>query len=191
VDTAIRLKQGRALFGTDLRIVDAEGNELPWTGTVAGELLVRGPRVCRSYYRAGHDAVDKAGWFRTGDIATIDPAGRMQITDRAKDLIKSGGEWISSIELESVAMSHPDVAEAAVIAAKHPRWDERPLLLVVPRAGQEPSAEELLAWYQGRIATWSIPDAVLLVSELPHTATGKLLKTALRERYGDYYLRGA
>jgi fatty-acyl-CoA synthase len=191
VAATVALKQGRALFGTDLRIVDADGRDLPWDGSVAGELLVRGPRVCRRYYGTGRDAVDGKGWFRTGDIATIDAAGYLQITDRAKDLIKSGGEWISSIELESVAMSHPGVAEAAAIAAKHPRWNERPLLLVVPRAGKEPAAEELREWYRGRVAAWSIPDAVLLVSELPHTATSKLLKTALREQYGDYYLRGS
>ena len=192
-DAAIaqRLRQGRALFGTELRIVDAAGRELPWDGAAAGELLVRGPRICRRYYRAEQDAIEPDGWFRTGDIATIDPAGSILITDRAKDLIKSGGEWISSIELENVAMSHPGVAEAAVIAARHPRWDERPLLLVVAKDGQAPAAAELLDWYQGRVARWSIPDAALLVSELPHTATGKLLKTALRERYGDYYLRGA
>ncbi|MGD9507516.1 MAG: long-chain-fatty-acid--CoA ligase [Geminicoccaceae bacterium] len=186
---AVRLKQGRALFGTDLRIVDPNGRDLPWDGTTAGELLVRGPRVCRSYYRAEQDAVDADGWFHTGDIATIDADAYIQITDRAKDLIKSGGEWISSIELENIAMSHPDVAEAAVIAARHPRWDERPLLLVVPRAGREPHVEALLEWYQGRVAPWSIPDTALIVGELPHTATGKLLKTALRERYADHYLR--
>ncbi|MFO1076076.1 MAG: AMP-binding protein, partial [Geminicoccaceae bacterium] len=188
---AQRLRQGRALVGTELRIVDADGRDLPWDGVAAGELLVRGPRICRRYYRAEADVVQADGWFRTGDIATIDPAGSVLITDRAKDLIKSGGEWISSIELENVAMSHLGVAEAAVIAARHPRWDERPLLLVVAKAGEAPAPAELCRWFQGRVAPWSIPDAALLVSELPHTATGKLLKTALREQYGDYYLRGA
>ena len=187
---ALRLKQGRALFGIDYRIVDGDGRDMPWDGAAAGELLVRGPRVGRAYYRAESEVLDADGWFRTGDVATIDPAGFLQITDRAKDLIKSGGEWISSLELENVAMSHPDVAEAAVIAAKHPRWDERPLLLVVPKPGHEPDAEGLLNWYKGRVAAWSTPDAALIVDELPHTATGKLLKTVLRDRYGDYYLRG-
>ncbi len=184
----LRLRQGRALFGIDYRIVDAEGQDLPWDGAVAGELLVRGPRVCRAYYGAGSDAVDREGWFRTGDIATIDPAGYVQITDRAKDLIRSGGEWISSIELENVAMSHPDVAEAAVIAAKHPRWDERPLLLVVAKPGHEPEPQALLDWYRDRVASWQVPDAALVVAELPHTATGKLLKTALREQHAGYFL---
>ena len=183
------LKQGRALFGTDRRIVDAEGRDLPWDGFTAGELLVRGPRVCRRHYRAERDAVDAEGWFRTGDVATIDPAGHLEITDRAKDLSRPGGEWIRSLELENVAMSHPDVAEAAVIAAKHPRWGERPLLLVVPKPERQPDPEGLRAWYRGRVASMSVPDAALLVCELPHTATGKLLKTALRDQYGDYYLR--
>jgi acyl-CoA synthetase (AMP-forming)/AMP-acid ligase II len=149
---AVRLKQGRAMYGIDYRIIDAEGADLPWDGAVAGELLVRGPRVCRAYYGAGRDAVDRDGWFRTGDIVTIDAAGYMQITDRAKDLIKSGGEWISSIELENAAMSHPDVAEAAVIAAKHPKWDERPLLLVVAKPGRAPEPQALLDWYRDRVA---------------------------------------
>ena len=184
----LRLKQGRAMYGIDYRIVDAAGADLPWDGTVAGELLVRGPRVCRAYYRAGRDAVDRDGWFHTGDIVTIDPSGYVQITDRAKDLIKSGGEWISSIELENVAMSHPDVAEAAVIAAKHPKWDERPLLLVVARPGHHPEPQALLDWYRERVAPWQMPDAALVVPDLPHTATGKLLKTALRARYATYLL---
>ena len=165
------------------------GAELPWDGVTPGELVARGPWVCRDYYREDSRVVDAAGWFHTGDIATIDPDGLVRITDRAKDLIKSGGEWISSIELEDVAMSHPDVAEAAVIAARHPRWDERPLLLVVAKLGREPYPADLCAWYRDRVAAWQMPDAALVVPDLPHTATGKLQKTVLRERYGDYYLR--
>ena len=183
-----RLQQGRALFGVDLRIVDGEGCDLPWDGATAGELLVRGPWICRRYYRADRDATDADGWFHTGDIATIDPDGYLQITDRSKDLIKSGGEWISSIELENIAVGHPNVAEAAVIAARHPYWDERPLLLVVPKPGRDVDAAEVLAQFAGKVAHLAVPDAVLVVAELPHTATGKLLKTALRERYGDYYV---
>ena len=151
--------------------------------------MAKGPWVCRGYYREDGAAVDAAGWLHTGDIATIDPDGFIQITDRAKDLIKSGGEWISSIELENIAVGHPDVAEAAVIAARHPRWGERPLLLAVPKPDRSLEPADLLAVFQGRVAPWSVPDAALVVPELPHTATGKLLKTALRERYGDYYLR--
>ena len=185
----LRLKQGRPYFGVTLGILDASGEAVPWDGATPGELVVKGPWICRSYFRAEGPAVDAAGWFHTGDIATIDPDGYLQITDRAKDLIKSGGEWISSIELENVALGHPDVAEAAVIAARHPRWGERPLLLVVLRPGRTLDPAGLLAVYQGRVARLSIPDAALAVPELPHTATGKLLKTALRQSYGDYFLR--
>jgi fatty-acyl-CoA synthase len=187
----IRLKQGRAFFGVTLDILDEAGEAVPWDGATPGALVVKGPWICRSYYRDEGSAVDAAGWFHTGDIATIDPEGYLQITDRAKDLTKSGGEWISSIELENIALGHPDVAEAAVIAARHPRWDERPLLLVVVKPGRTLDPAGLLAFYRGRVAALSIPDAVLAVPELPHTATGKLLKTALRERYADHYLREA
>ncbi len=128
------------------------------------------------------------GWFRTGDVATIDPDGYMEITDRAKDVIKSGGEWISLIALENIAVSHPDIAEAAVIAARHPKWDERPLLIVVPREGRRPDPVAVRAFYDGKVAKWCIPDEVVIVDQLPHTATGKLLKTALRQRYGDYFM---
>jgi fatty-acyl-CoA synthase len=191
-----RLKQGRALFGVDLKLVDAEGAELPWDGATPGELLARGPWVCSGYYpgsgtAAPASACDAAGWLRTGDVATIDPDGYVQITDRAKDLIKSGGEWISSIELENIAVGHPDVAEAAVIAARHPRWGERPLLLLVPKAGRTVEPASVLALlFEGRVAAWAAPDAALVVPDLPHTATGKLLKSALRERYADHYLTG-
>jgi fatty-acyl-CoA synthase len=185
------LKQGRILPGLDMKIVDGDGKELPWDGVAFGDLKVRGPWVTNAYYGdPPGSALDAEGWFATGDVATIDPDGFMEITDRSKDVIKSGGEWISSITLENIAVSHPDVAEAAVIAARHPKWDERPLLLVVPRQGHTVDTESVLKLYEGRIAKWWLPDAVLVVPELPHTATGKLLKTALRSDYRDYYMSG-
>ena len=189
-DAAVRhmLKQGRILAGIDMKIVDGEGKELPWDGTQFGDLMVRGPWVCSGYFgEAAGSACDAEGWFATGDVATIDPDGTMEITDRSKDVIKSGGEWISSITLENIAVSHPDVAEAAVVAATHPKWDERPLLLVVARPGHTVDPASVLQIYQGKVAKWWLPDAVLVVPELPHTATGKLLKTVLRSRYRDYY----
>jgi fatty-acyl-CoA synthase len=189
-DAAVRhmLKQGRVLPGIDMKIVDGEGHELPWDGTQFGDLMVRGPWVCSGYYgEAPGSACDADGWFATGDVATIDPDGTMEITDRSKDVIKSGGEWISSITLENIAVSHPDVAEAAVVAATHPKWDERPLLLVVPRPGHTVDPASVLQIYEGKVAKWWLPDAVLVVAELPHTATGKLLKTDLRARYRDHY----
>jgi fatty-acyl-CoA synthase len=144
--------------------------------------------VCSAYFGdAPGSACDAEGWFATGDVATIDPDGYMEITDRSKDVIKSGGEWISSIALENIAVSHPDVAEAAVVAARHPKWDERPLLLVVPRPGHTVDPASVLKLYQGQVAKWWLPDAVVVVNELPHTATGKLLKMELRTRYRDYY----
>ncbi|MEJ0019938.1 MAG: long-chain-fatty-acid--CoA ligase [Acetobacteraceae bacterium] len=182
------LKQGRVLPGLDMKIVDGNGHELPWDGQQFGDLLVRGPWVCSGYFGdAPGSACDADGWFATGDVATIDADGYMEITDRSKDVIKSGGEWISSITLENIAVSHPDVAEAAVVAARHPKWDERPLLLVVPRQGHTVDPESVLRIYDGRVAKWWLPDAVVVVEELPHTATGKLLKTALRDAYRDYY----
>jgi 3-(methylthio)propionyl---CoA ligase len=189
-ETAVRhmLKQGRVLPGIDMKIVDGEGNELPWDGKQFGDLMVRGPWVCSAYFGdAPGSACDADGWFATGDVATIDPDGFMEITDRSKDVIKSGGEWISSIALENIAVSHPDVAEAAVVAVRHPKWDERPLLLVVPRPEHTVDPESVLQIYQGQVAKWWLPDAVVVVDELPHTATGKLLKTALRTQYRDYY----
>jgi 3-(methylthio)propionyl---CoA ligase len=189
-EAAVRhmLKQGRVLPGIDIKIVDNDGCELPWDGKQFGDLLVRGPWVCSGYFgEAPGSACDADGWFATGDVATIDPDGYMEITDRSKDVIKSGGEWISSITLENIAVSHPDVAEAAVVAARHPKWDERPLLLVVPRPGHNIDPQSVLNLYQGQVAKWWVPDEVLVVDELPHTATGKLLKTALRERYRDHY----
>jgi fatty-acyl-CoA synthase len=186
------LKQGRVLAGIDMKIVDGDGRELPWDGKEFGDLMVRGPWVCSAYYGdpAG-SACDAEGWFATGDVATVDPDGYMEITDRSKDVIKSGGEWISSITLENIAVSHADVAEAAVVAARHPKWDERPLLLVVPRPGHTVDPASVLQMYEGKVAKWWLPDAVVVVDQLPHTATGKLLKTELRGAYRDYYTKSA
>ncbi|WP_375434453.1 3-(methylthio)propionyl-CoA ligase [uncultured Hymenobacter sp.] len=184
---AIQTKQGRSVFGIDMKIVDDEGKELPTDGVAFGDLLVRGPFVVAEYFRANHPGeLTKSGWFRTGDVATIDPDGFMQITDRSKDVIKSGGEWISSIELENLAVAHPQVAEAAVIGVPHPKWSERPLLVVVRKPDATVSKEELLNFYDGKVATWWKPDAVEFVNELPHTATGKLLKTKLRQDFAGY-----
>ncbi len=183
------LKQGRILPGIDMKIVDADGGELPWDGVAFGDLMVKGPWIASAYYGDAVDsALDANGWFATGDVATVDPDGFMEITDRSKDVIKSGGEWISSITLENIAVSHPDVAEAAVIAAVHPKWDERPLLLVVPAAGKIVDPASVLALYQGKVAKWWLPDEVVVVAELPHTATGKLLKTSLRTQFRNHYL---
>ena len=173
------------------KIVDGDGREQPWDGKSFGNLMVKGPWVCRAYFGREDEVAethDAEGWFRTGDVATIDADGYMRITDRTKDVVKSGGEWISSIELENIAVGHPDVAEAAVIAARHPKWDERPLLIVVPRDGREIDPQALLAWFEGKVARWWMPDDVVVVDELPHTATGKLQKIALRDRFGDYLL---
>jgi len=188
--TSHMLKQGRILAGIDMKIVDGDGKELPWDGAAFGDLKVKGPWIASAYYgdEAG-SALDEEGWFATGDVATIDPEGFMEITDRSKDVIKSGGEWISSIALENIAVSHPDVIEAAVIAATHKKWDERPLLLVVPRPGHTVDPTSVLALYEGKVAKWWLPDEVLVVDELPHTATGKLLKTSLRALYKDHYLK--
>lgn len=184
------LKQGRILPGIDMKIVDGNGVELPCDGVAFGDLMVRGPWIASGYYGdEPGSALTADGWFATGDVATIDPDGFMEITDRSKDVIKSGGEWISSITLENIAVSHPDVAEAAVIAALHKKWDERPLLLVVPRPGHTVDPASVLALYEGKIAKWWLPDEVLVVDELPHTATGKLLKTSLRTQYKDHYLK--
>ncbi len=184
----VRLKGGRAIFGVEMKIVDDEGNELPWDGEAYGSLKVRGPWICSSYFKLeGADANTEDGWFETGDVATIDTDGFMAITDRTKDVIKSGGEWISSIEVENVATDHPKVAEAAVIGHFHPKWSERPLLIVVRSAdAQDLSAEEMLAWFDGKIAKWWTPDAVEFIDELPHTATGKVQKVKLREIYKDF-----
>ncbi len=182
--------QGRGLFGIDMKIVGEDGQELPHDGEAFGDLLVRGPWVAADYFGSlTPGQLTTNGWFRTGDVATIDAAGFMRITDRSKDVIKSGGEWISSIELENQAMAHPAVAEAAVIGVPHPKWSERPLLVVVRRPGYEGiTAEELLSFYDGKVATWWKPDAVEFVDQLPHTATGKLLKTQLRKDFANYAL---
>ncbi|TFZ05096.1 3-(methylthio)propionyl-CoA ligase [Ramlibacter rhizophilus] len=184
----IRLKQGRAIYGVDMRIVGDDGRELPWDGKTYGDLQVKGPWIVRDYYKAegGSPLVD--GWFPTGDVATIDADGYMQITDRSKDVIKSGGEWISSIDIENIAMAHPAVQMAACVGMPHPKWDERPLLVAVKRPGMDVSREELLAFYEGRIAKWQIPDDVVFVEAIPLGATGKMLKTRLREMLKDYRL---
>jgi fatty-acyl-CoA synthase len=184
----LRLKAGRPILGVEMKIVDDEGNEQPWDGVAFGSLKVRGPWVCSSYFKLDDsDAHEEDGWFETGDVATIDPQGFMAITDRTKDVIKSGGEWISSIEVENVATDHPRVAEAAVIGHYHPKWSERPLLIVVRGAdGQDLTPEEMLAWFDGKIARWWTPEAVQFVDEIPHTATGKVQKVKLRELFKDY-----
>jgi fatty-acyl-CoA synthase len=180
-------KQGHG--GVRRRLEDRRrrGNELPWDGKAFGDLHVRGPWIIRQYYK-GDKSPLVDGWFPTGDVATIDPDGYMQITDRSKDVIKSGGEWIGSIDLENVAMSHPPCSRPRASPAKHPKWDERPLLIVVKKPGQEVDRETLLKFYEGKVAKWWIPDDVVFVNELPHTATGKLLKTKLREQFREHRL---
>jgi fatty-acyl-CoA synthase len=184
----IRLKQGRAIFGVDFKIVDDQGVEQPHDGKAYGDLLVKGPWVVREYYKqeGGSPLVD--GWFPTGDVATVDPEGFMQITDRSKDVIKSGGEWISSIDVENIAMAHPEVAMAACIGMAHPKWDERPIVVVVKRPGTTLERDALLQFYEGKIAKWQIPDDVVFVEAIPLGATGKMLKTRLREQLADYKL---
>jgi len=186
-------KQGHVIFGVDMKIVDDAGSDLPWDGKTYGNLLVRGPWVIREYFRGeGGDPLiydtESRGWFPTGDVATIDADGYMQITDRSKDVIKSGGEWISSIDLENLAIAHPAVANAAVIGVAHPKWDERPLLIVVKKPGADVTKEELLKFYEGKIAKWWMPDDVQFVDAIPLGATGKILKTKLRELFKDYQL---
>lgn len=186
-------KQGKALFGVDMKIVDESGAELPWGGEESGELLVRGPWIVDSYYGGGGEkafSTDSTGkrWFATGDVSRIDSTGLMQITDRSKDVIKSGGEWISSIDLENIAMAHPGVLEAAAIGVSHPKWTERPILVVVKRPNAEVTREDLLKFYEGKIIKMYIPDDVVFVSELPHGATGKIQKLQLREQFKDYQL---
>jgi fatty-acyl-CoA synthase len=183
----LQAKQGRVPYGVQIKLVDDHGKELPHDGQAVGHLLVRGHWIASGYFRAEGGAIlDEEGWFDTGDIATIDADGYMQITDRAKDLIKSGGEWISSIALENAAVGHPCVAEAAVIAIAHDKWQERPLMLVVRRPGKDVSKEELLGFLADKVASWWLPDDVLFVEELPHTATGKLQKMKLRQMYGGH-----
>ena len=180
-------KQGRPVYGVELKITDDEGNRLPHDGKAYGHLMVRGPWITGGYFKGeGGDVLDADGFFDTGDVATIDADGYMQITDRAKDVIKSGGEWISSIDLENAAMGHPAVAEAAVIGIAHDKWQERPLLIVVKKAGKEATRDELLKFLDGKVAKWWMPDDVAFVDELPHTATGKLMKMKLREAFRNY-----
>ncbi len=195
----VMAKQGHAIYGVDLRIVDPEGNDLPWDGKASGELLVRGPWIVQSYFKGeggdplvkAHDGSDARGWFPTGDVAMIDADGYMQITDRSKDVIKSGGEWIGSIDIENIAMAHPKVAMAACIAAFHPKWDERPLLVVVKKPATELTRDELLAFFDGKIAKWWTPDDVVFVDAIPLGATGKMLKNRLREQFKDHRLPSA
>jgi len=169
-----------------MKITDDAGRALPWDGATFGRLKVAGPGVVKGYFRAGDAPIlDEEGFFDTGDVATIDARGIMQITDRAKDVIKSGGEWISSVAIENIAAGHPGVAEAAVVAVPHPKWDERPLLVVVPKAGAAPTRRDLLAFLEGKVAKWWLPDDVAFLEELPHTATGKVEKRALREMFKD------
>jgi 3-(methylthio)propionyl---CoA ligase len=189
---AVMSKQGHAIFGVDMKIVGEDGKDLPWDSQASGELLVRGPWIVSSYFKdEGGDPLvktDGQGWFPTGDVAMIDADGYMQITDRSKDVIKSGGEWIGSIDIENIAMAHPKVAMAACIAAFHPKWDERPLLVVVKKPGAELAREELLAFFDGRIAKWWTPDDVVFVDAIPLGATGKMLKNRLREQFKDHKL---
>jgi fatty-acyl-CoA synthase len=183
----IQQKQGHPPFMVEMKIEDDHGRKMPWDGRSFGRLMVRGPAVARAYYKGG-SMLDSEGFFDTGDVATIDPCGYMQITDRSKDVIKSGGEWISSIDLENLAVGHPKIAEAAVIGIRHPKWDERPLLVVVPKPGQSVGKDDVLGYMQGKIAKWWMPDDVVFVDEIPHTATGKIQKTTLRQRFKDYQL---
>ena len=187
---AVQAKQGRGIFGVEMKIIDEQGNDLPWDGKRFGDLMVRGPWIASGYLKGEGGDPLKNGWFPTGDVATIDPDGYMQITDRSKDVIKSGGEWISSIDLENVAVAHPAVQEAAVIGIRHPKWDERPIVVVVKKAGQDVDKAEILKFYEGKIAKWWMPEDVVFVAELPHTATGKLSKLTLRQQFKDYKLPG-
>jgi 3-(methylthio)propionyl---CoA ligase len=188
---AIMAKQGRAVYGVEMRIVDPEGKELPWDGQASGDLHVRGPWIISSYFKdeGGDPLID--GWFPTGDVASIDPDGFLQITDRSKDVIKSGGEWISSIDIENVAVAHPAVAMAACIALPHPKWDERPLLVVVKKPAAEVSRDELIRFYEGKVAKWQVPDDVVFVDAIPLGATGKMQKNKLREQFKGHRLPDA
>ncbi|OUR79536.1 long-chain fatty acid--CoA ligase [Alphaproteobacteria bacterium 46_93_T64] len=188
----IRLKQGRTVYGVELKIVDDEDNEMPRDGVAFGRLLVRGPWITSGYFKSeGGDVVDANGWFDTGDVGTLDKDGYMQITDRSKDVIKSGGEWISSIDVENEAIGCAGIVEAAVIAIPHPKWDERPLVIAIKEEGHPVTREDVLAHLKNTLAKWQLPDDVVFVDELPHTATGKLLKTKLREQFKDYKLPSA
>jgi fatty-acyl-CoA synthase len=184
----LQQKQGRPIFGVSLKIVDDEDVELARDGAAFGRLLISGPWIADSYFREDHSENFIDGWFDTGDVATIDPKGYIQIVDRRKDVIKSGGEWISSIELENAALGHPAVVESCVIGVAHPKWDERPILLIVKQSDQALTEADMINFLAGKVAKWWLPDAVVFVDELPHTATGKLLKMALRDQYQGYLL---
>jgi len=185
----IRLKQGRAIYGVDMKIVGDNGDELPWDGKAFGDLYVKGPWIVAEYFKGEGGNPLKDGWFPTGDVATIDPDGFMQITDRSKDVIKSGGEWISSIDIENIAVAHPAVAMAACVGMPHPKWDERPIVAVVKKPGAEVTRDELIKFYEGKaVAKWQVPDDVVFVDAIPLGATGKMLKTRLREQLKDYKL---
>jgi fatty-acyl-CoA synthase len=185
---AVMVKQGRAVYGVEMRIVDPEGKELPWDGHTSGDLHVKGPWIVSGYFKGegGDPLID--GWFPTGDVAAIDPDGFLQITDRSKDVIKSGGEWISSIDVENIAMAHPAVAMAACIAVPHPKWDERPLLVVVKKPGASVQRDELLGYFEGKVAKWQVPDDVVFVDSIPLGATGKMQKIKLREQFKSHVL---
>jgi 3-(methylthio)propionyl---CoA ligase len=187
---ALLLKQGRAVYGVEMKIVDAAGKEQPWDGEASGDLLVRGPWITSGYFKGEGGDPRINGWFPTGDVATIDADGFMQITDRSKDVIKSGGEWISSIDIENIAMAHPAVAMAACIAVPHPKWDERPLLVVVRKPGATATREDILAFYEGKVAKWQVPDDVAFVDAIPLGATGKMQKNKLREQFKHHALPG-
>jgi acyl-CoA synthetase (AMP-forming)/AMP-acid ligase II len=190
--TQLRARAGHGIFGIAMKVVDDAGKELPWDGVSSGELKVRGPWVCSGYFRLDDSpAHSEPGWFATGDVAVIHPNGFLQITDRAKDVIKSGGEWISSVDLENCACGHADVLMAAAIGVRHPKWDERPILLVVPRPGSQPQAESILAHLALHFAKWQLPDAIVFVDALPMTATGKINKRSLRDSYGQTLLQSA
>jgi 3-(methylthio)propionyl---CoA ligase len=185
---AVLVKQGRPVFGVELRIVDPDGAELPWDGQASGDLHVKGPWIVSGYFKGEGGDPLVGGWFPTGDVATIDGDGFVQITDRSKDVIKSGGEWISSIDIENIAMAHPAVAMAACIALPHPKWDERPLLVVVKKPGAEVSSAALRAYFEGKVAKWQIPDDVVFVDAIPLGATGKMQKNKLREQFKGHRL---
>jgi fatty-acyl-CoA synthase len=184
-------KQGHAVYGVEMKIVNDDGAELPWDGATFGHLLVKGPWVISGYFKSEGGDVLQDGWFPTGDVATIDADGYMQITDRSKDVIKSGGEWIGTIDLENIAMAHPAVLQAACIGIAHPKWDERPLLLVIKRPGLEVTREEILKFFDGKIARFWMPDDVAFVDALPMGATGKIQKNKLREQFRDHKLPSA
>ena len=185
---AIQLKQGKPIYGVELKVVDDAGNDLPHDGESQGHLLVRGPWILQKYFKAENDAVDKDGWFDTGDISVLDQDGYMTIKDRAKDVIKSGGEWISSIDLENAAFGHPEVAEACVVGIPHPKWDERPMLFIVTNTGEEIDKQSILDFLASKVAKWWLPDEIIFLKELPHGATGKLQKFELRDEYTNYYM---